>query len=155
MNLLKAYLEKPSTRRALSKKPGQEGFTLIELVVVIAILAVLIVVALPNFQGVTDDAGAAAGKKWIVDAFTECSIARTRGISGKTITVPKINGITFSPVASASAITCPAVKGTLQTSTSGLATIPVFSIDMYDGTKTCAHTATSVAGSYGCIGTTW
>jgi type IV pilus assembly protein PilA len=122
MNLLTAYLTRPATQRILRKKPGQEGFTLIELVVVIAILAVLIVVALPNFQGVTDDAGAAAGKKWLVDAFSECTIARTRGITGKTITVPKINGVTFSPVASAASITCPAAAGTLQTVTPALAT---------------------------------
>ena len=48
MNLLTAYLTRPATQRILRKKPGQEGFTLIELVVVIAILAVLIVVALPK-----------------------------------------------------------------------------------------------------------
>ena len=155
MTLLTAYLSRPATQRVLRKKPGQDGFTLIELVVVIAILAVLIVVALPNFQGVTDDAAAAAGKKWLVDAFSECTIARTRGITGKTITVPKINGVTFSPIASASLITCPAAAGTLQTVTPALATIPIFNIDMYSGAKTCAHTSTSTAGSYGCLGTAW
>ena len=155
MNLLTAYLTRPATQRILRKKPGQEGFTLIELVVVIAILAVLIVVALPNFQGVTDDAAAAAGKKWLVDAFSECTIARTRGITGKTITVPKINGVAFTPVASASLLTCPPTAGTLQTVTPALATIPVFNIDMYSGAKTCKHTDDSTAGSYGCLDKAW
>ena len=61
MSLLQAYLKNPRTRRALSRRPGEKGFSLIELVVVIAVLAVLIVIALPNFQGVTDDAAASAG----------------------------------------------------------------------------------------------
>lgn len=155
MTLFTAYLSRPATQRVLRTKPGQDGFTLIELVVVIAILAVLIVVALPNFQGVTDDAAAAAGKKWLVDAFSECTIARTRGISGKKIMVPKINGVTYSPVASAAEITCPTKAGTLQTVTPALETIPVFNIDMYSGAKTCKHTTDSVAGSYGCLGTAW
>ena len=55
MSLLQAYLRNPRTQRVLSRKPGEKGFSLIELVVVIAVLAVLIVIALPNFQGVTDD----------------------------------------------------------------------------------------------------
>ena len=41
MSLLQAYLQNPSTRRVLNRKPGEKGFSLIELVVVIAVLAVL------------------------------------------------------------------------------------------------------------------
>ena len=71
MSLLQAYLRNPRTQRVLSRKPGEKGFSLIELVVVIAVLAVLIVIALPNFQGVTDDAAASAGKKWLVFEFCQ------------------------------------------------------------------------------------
>ena len=94
MSLFQAYLSNPRTQRVLSRKPGEKGFSLIELVVVIAVLAVLIVIALPNFQGVTDDAAASAGKKYLVDAFTECTVARTRGLTA-TITPPTINGGTL------------------------------------------------------------
>ena len=44
------YLSNPRTQRVLTRKPGEKGFSLIELVVVIAMLAVLIVIALPNFK---------------------------------------------------------------------------------------------------------
>ena len=150
MSLLQAYLKNPRTRRALSLKPGDKGFSLIELVVVIAVLAILIVIALPNFQGVTDDAALSAGKKYLVDAFAECTVARSRGLaSSSTVTSPLINGGTFTTVA---AITCPTGTGTLQTFTPGLNTVPTFTIDLYSGAKTCAIQAGSgtTLPAFGC-----
>ena len=151
MNLLQAYLQNPRTKRALSHKPGEKGFSLIELVVVIAVLAVLIVIALPNFQGVTDDAAASAGKKYLVDAFTECSIAGARGLRATTaVTAPVINGGTFTTT---SAITCPAATGTTQTFTPALTTIPTFTIDLYSGAKSCVTGGRGTG--YGCNANVW
>ena len=152
MSLLQAYLRTPRTQRALSRKPGDKGFSLIELVVVIAVLAVLIVIALPNFQGVTDDAAASAGKKYLVDAYTECTVARTRGLGSSTkITPPTINGGTFKP---STATTCPTSAGTELLFTPSLTTIPSFKIDLYSGDKVCGK-AQAGSGGYNCNSNAW
>jgi len=76
---LSRYLSDPKVRSILNKKPGQDGFSLIELVVVIAVLAILAAVALPNFLGVQKDGQVAAAKNTLATMVKECVTSGLRG----------------------------------------------------------------------------
>ena len=76
---LRRFLNHPKVRKVLRTKPLDNGFSLIELVVVIAVLAVLTAIALPNFLGVSDDAAARAAQQAAITAFKECQVHKARG----------------------------------------------------------------------------
>ena len=61
-------------QKALKTKPGEEGFSLVELVVVIAVLAILSAVAIPAFVGVQANARASAVKNGLVNGVKECVV---------------------------------------------------------------------------------
>jgi type IV pilus assembly protein PilA len=165
MNLLTAYLTKPATQRILRKKPGQEGFSLIELVVVIAVLAILAVIALPNFQGVTQSASAQSMKTALADIYKQCYVMRSRGTpaNNRVILAPVIADVTFSPLVGANAalvngvthVNCsgvvlvpgePAVIGASPTAGGVLAgVVPTFQLEVASGNKVC-----SVVADFGC-----
>jgi len=74
MTLAEAYLKNKRVQRALTTKPGEEGFSLIELVVVIAVLAILSAVAIPSFTNVQANARASAVQNGLVNGIKECFV---------------------------------------------------------------------------------
>ena len=73
MTILQNYLKSKRVQKALSTKPGEEGFSLVELVVVIAVLAILSAVAIPAFTNVQANARASAVQNGMVNGLKECA----------------------------------------------------------------------------------
>lgn len=74
MTILENYLKNIKVQKVLNTKPGEEGFSLVELVVVIAVLAILSAVAIPAFVGVQANARASAVKNALVNGVKECVV---------------------------------------------------------------------------------
>ena len=74
MTVLENFLKNKRVQKTLNTKPGEEGFSLVELVVVIAVLAILSAVAIPAFVGVQANARASAVKNALVNGVKECVV---------------------------------------------------------------------------------
>ena len=74
MSFLENYLKSKRVQKALTTKPGEQGFSLVELVVVIAVLAILSAVAIPAFTNVQANARAAAVQNGMVNSLKECAV---------------------------------------------------------------------------------
>ena len=111
MRLLKAYLHNPNTQRILNRKPGDKGFSLIELVVVVAVLAVLSAVAIPSFTSLSDDARLNSAKQVLSNAYKECEFNKARtGSATHTAAVDQTpNGVTWNAMATGTGCTGEAV----------------------------------------------
>ena len=145
MTALQAYLQNSKTRKVLSKKPGEAGFSLIELVVVVAVLAVLVAVALPNFTLITHKAKVNQGKNALVTAIKECKV--TEADTGTaTYTAFTVEGFTLGTTNS-----CTAGFSIAPTTANQYATFTVSNA----GVKTCAVGTTTPTGTLGCSGTAW
>jgi prepilin-type N-terminal cleavage/methylation domain-containing protein len=161
MTLLQAYLNNPRTRRAFSTKPGQAGFSLIELVVVIAVLAVLVAVALPNFLGVNDDGAVRSAQNAVTNALKECAINRTRGSGAGTFSSVSINGYRVS--AGTATATAPTQSNSCDRAgnNTGIGAynptgnrFPSFHVT-WSGTKSCGQGTGTDAVTTGCTNATY
>ena len=92
MNFYASYLNSPKIKKVLSTKPNEEGFSLVELVVVIAVLAILSAVAIPAFVGVQANARAAAVKNGLVNTVKECVVREATSESTKLLDAQSANG---------------------------------------------------------------
>ena len=165
MTLLQAYLNSPKARRALSKKPGQEGFSLIELVVVVAVLAVLSAIAIPSFNNISGKARATAAANTLATIAKECAakIADV-GIGNATHTVPRLDGYEGTAASGFFVNNAKVTAGTANSACSDTAVIsfrstdttqyPTFNYNTGTGEKSCTATA-APATTRGCQNSVW
>ena len=169
MTFLQTYLSSRKVKKTLSLRPGQEGFSLIELVVVVAVLAVLSAVAIPNFQSMTQKARAAAASNSVATVAKECAVkfanGEDAGVARAAVSLDGYTGLTVgdhandpaSPVPSS--IKCYEGNGvTIVATSSDLKKYPSFSYNVYSGDKTCSvHDDMSGADKkkVGCVGAKW
>tara|TARA_Y100001978_G_C23592423_1_gene384564 strand:+ start:116 stop:571 length:456 start_codon:yes stop_codon:yes gene_type:complete len=151
MTILESYLNNIRVQKTLNSKPGEEGFSLVELVVVIAVLAILSAVAIPAFIGVQANARASAVKNGLANGVKECVI---RAADNKTTLHADVqsfpgnyNGYTVTAVPSNT--TC---YGALATAAN--ASESNFQIVLNPATGVVAKTCT-VATAPGCDGGFW
>jgi prepilin-type N-terminal cleavage/methylation domain-containing protein len=157
MSILNAFLASPRTQRALHKHPGDEGFSLIELVVVIAVLAVLAAIALPNFLGVTDDGAVRAAQNAVTNSLKECKIQEARGNNAATFSPVALNGFTISNGTAAAGAGNQNCFGSTHIGAYPATAnkYPIFAVT-YQGAKVCTRGTTPVTGVLGCSATgTW
>ena len=153
MTQLHTYLSSPKVRKALSTKPGEEGFSLIELVVVVAVLAVLSAIAIPNFTNISNKARASAASATLATIVKECAaeIADTGAGSFK---APTLNGYGWAmsaagtPVTANSTQTCFTSTGVYEAQSSNTAEFPTWRYDVSSGEKVCL--ASGAALQRGC-----
>lgn len=82
MRTIKQYLEAAKAR----KENGEEGFSLVELIVVVAILGILVAVAIPVFGGIQDQ----AEKSAVAAAAANGAVAVTAAIADDPTTGMKV-----------------------------------------------------------------
>ena len=111
MTILESFLKSKRVQKTLSTKPGEEGFSLIELVVVIAVLAILSAVAIPSFTNVQANARASAVQNGLVNGIKECfvlqaenpAVTNTQFADARTFaSVSAFRGFTLRPRSGAS-----------------------------------------------------
>jgi len=154
MTLLQNFLKNKKVQRTLTTKPGEEGFSLVELVVVIAVLAILSAVAIPAFVGVQANARASAVKNGLANGVKECVI---RASDNQSVTHTAVNsfpgnynGYTVGQYSGAGGgNTCYAATAAAATTGDSDFTI-VLNPQTGAVTKTC-----TVAGAPGCTGGAW
>ena len=130
MTALQAYLQNSKTRKVLIKKPGEAGFSLIELVIVVAILAILAAIGIPAFNNAQVKAREAAAKTGLATAYKECEVSKLLGTAAHTALVTG-GGVTYS--GEAIATTCAATAGVVaQAVADGGST---YTINLSNGTK--------------------
>ena len=141
MTPLQAYLNSPKARRALSKKPGEEGFSLIELVVVVAVLAILSAIAIPSFTSINNKARSSAAANTVATVAKECAVKFANGETApsRPVVTPDSYGsvlVTNKAGTGATNVSCTST-GIISVTPSTTGTLPTYSYNVATGAKTC------------------
>ena len=156
MTPLQAYLNTPKAKRALSRKPGEEGFSLIELVVVVAVLAVLAAIAIPNFTDVSNKARASAASSTLASIVKSCA-AQVADTGEGTYIVPALNDYTWAESSGGSAVTgsrdCHETTGVYEATSGNEAEYATWRYDVSNGSKTCVGTGNALERGCSASGT--
>ena len=152
MTSFQAYLSSPRARKALSKKPGEEGFSLIELVVVVAVLAILSAIAIPSFTSINNKARASAAANTVATIAKECAVKYANGEANPTrpqVTPDGYQAVVVVNGSTSSATGC-TQTGTIVATSTTPANYASFTYNTATGAKTCAP-----ATSTGCNSGQW
>ena len=153
MTFLQAYLKSPKTQKVLTKKPGEEGFSLIELVVVVAVLAVLSAIAIPSFMSIADKARSAAAANTVAQVAKECAVKLVNDSSStQTYTAVNLDGYSSFTV-NGSTTNC-SNTGSIVATSADTKKYPTFTYNIATGAKTCTAT-TDASKALGCASGTW
>jgi prepilin-type N-terminal cleavage/methylation domain-containing protein len=125
-------------------KKNMQGFTLIELMIVIAILGILLAIAIPAYQDYLARARAAEGLNMAAPAKLAVSEATLGSANGKTLpATTTAAGYTPSTSKYVASIKIAAGVITVTTKATGCATDPVFTLTPATGTGKVSWTCTS------------
>ena len=129
MSALQAYLNSPRTKQILNRKPGEKGFSLIERVIVVAVLSVLAAIAIPAFQNLAEDGRKAAAKSSLAQISKECEVSKMQtGAATHTALSAAVSGVNYT----GDAITTNCTTVATGTTTGGA----VFTVNLATGVKT-------------------
>ncbi|HBU37492.1 MAG TPA: hypothetical protein DEB70_06765 [Planctomycetaceae bacterium] len=155
MSLLQAYLRNPKTQRVLSRKPGNKGFSLIELVVVVAVLAILSAIAIPSFTSINKKARASAATNTIATVVKDCAVKYANGESSPTFASVSLDGYSdfWSKTAAGTTNTTACLEtGFFEAVATDTAVLPTFVYNIGTGAKTCSMTGSPTAAAAAAVG---